>query len=112
MCSFDKGGDIFYEQISALHKSVRGSSPDTALYWWLRPTLCCQMCLCVWQQKILVTLTPRALSISLAAWDAQERLGNPEGELALVQAVIYLASAPRSNAVYNALDKAQADALL
>lgn len=112
---FDKGGDIFYEQISALHKSVRGSSPDAALYW------CMKMlnggCDPLYIARRVVRMAvedignadPRALSLSLNAWDTQERLGSPEGELAIAQAVLYLAAAPKSNAVYNAFKQARAD---
>lgn len=112
---FDKGGDIFYEQISALHKSVRGSSPDAALYWCMR--MLDGGCDPLYIARRVVRMAiedignadPRALSISLAAWDTQERLGSPEGELAIAQAVIYLASAAKSNAVYNAFNLAKAD---
>ncbi len=112
---FDKGGDIFYEQISALHKSVRGSSPDAALYWCMR--MLDGGCDPLYVARRLVRMAvedignadPRALSISLAAWDAQERLGSPEGELAIAQAVAYLAAAPKSNAVYNAFKRVRAD---
>ncbi|PAV24896.1 recombination factor protein RarA [Tamilnaduibacter salinus] len=112
---FDKGGDVFYDQISALHKSVRGSDPDGALYWM------CRMldggCDPVYVARRLVRIAsedignadPRALSISLDAWDTQERLGSPEGELALAQACTYLALAPKSNAVYNAYNRCVAD---
>ncbi|MFT5421076.1 MAG: putative ATPase [Candidatus Endobugula sp.] len=112
---FDKGGDIFYEQISALHKSVRGSSPDAALYWCMR--MLDGGCDPLYVARRVVRMAiedignadPRALSISLAAWETQERLGSPEGELAIAQAVIYLASAAKSNAVYNAFNSAKAD---
>lgn len=112
---FDKGGDIFYEQISALHKSVRGSSPDAALYWCMR--MLDGGCDPLYVARRLVRMAiedignadPRALQVSLNAWDTQERLGSPEGELAIVQAVMYLASAPKSNAVYNAFNSAKAD---
>jgi putative ATPase len=112
---FDKGGDIFYEQISALHKSVRGSSPDAALYWCMR--MLDGGCDPLYVARRVVRMAiedignadPRALQISLNAWDTQVRLGSPEGELAIVQAVIYLASAPKSNAVYNAFNSAKAD---
>jgi len=112
---FDKGGDIFYEQISALHKSVRGSSPDGALYWCMR--MLDGGCDPLYVARRLVRMAvedignadPRALSISLSAWETQERLGSPEGELAIAQAVIYLAAAPKSNAVYNAFNSAKAD---
>lgn len=112
---FDKGGDIFYEQISALHKSVRGSAPDAALYW------CMKMldggCDPLYIARRVVRMAvedignadPRALSLSLNAWDTQERLGSPEGELAITQAVLYLAAAPKSNAVYNAYKQARKD---
>jgi putative ATPase len=112
---FDKGGDIFYDQISALHKAVRGSSPDASLYWCMR--MLDGGCDPLYIARRVVRMAiedignadPRALSISLAAWDTQERLGSPEGELAIAQAVIYLASAPKSNAVYNAFNSAKAD---
>ncbi len=112
---FDKGGDIFYEQISALHKSVRGSSPDAALYWCMR--MLDGGCDPLYITRRLVRMAiedignadPRALQISLQAWDTQERLGSPEGELAIAQAVLYLAAAPKSNAVYNAFNSAKAD---
>ena len=112
---FDKGGDIFYEQISALHKSVRGSSPDAALYWCMR--MLDGGCDPLYVARRIVRMAiedignadPRALTISLAAWDTQERLGSPEGELAIAQAVVYLASAPKSNAVYNAFNTVKAD---
>ncbi len=112
---FDKGGDVFYDQISALHKSVRGSDPDGALYW-----LCRMLdggCDPLYAARRLVRIAsedignadPRALQISMDAWDAQERLGSPEGELALAQAVTYLALSPKSNAVYNAFNRCMAD---
>jgi putative ATPase len=112
---FDKGGDVFYDQISALHKSVRGSNPDGSLYW-----LCRMLdggCDPLYVARRLVRIAsedignadPRALQITLQAWDAQERLGSPEGELALAQAVTYLALAPKSNAVYKAYNQCMAD---
>lgn len=112
---FDKGGDAFYEQISALHKSVRGSSPDAALYWLVR--MLDGGCDPLYIARRLVRMAsedignadPRALQLCLGAWDVQERLGSPEGELALAQAVIYLACAARSNAVYTAFKTAKAD---
>lgn len=112
---FDKGGDIFYEQISALHKSVRGSDPDAALYWMVR--MLDGGCDPLYIARRLVRIAsedvgnadPRALSLALNAWDVQERLGSPEGELTLAQAVLYLAAAAKSNAVYNAFSSAQAD---
>lgn len=112
---FDKGGDIFYEQISALHKSVRGSSPDGALYWLVRmldggcdPLYIARRVVRMASEDI-GNADPRALPLCLAAWDVQERLGSPEGELAIAQAVVYLASAAKSNAVYNAFNSAMAD---
>lgn len=112
---FDKGGDIFYEQISALHKSVRGSSPDGALYWLARmldggcdPLYIARRVVRMASEDI-GNADPRALPLCLAAWDVQERLGSPEGELAIAQAVVYLASAAKSNAVYNAFNSAMAN---
>ncbi|MDT8428792.1 MAG: replication-associated recombination protein A [Pseudomonadales bacterium] len=112
---FDKGGDSFYEQISALHKAVRGSSPDAALYWTLR--MLDGGCDPLYIARRLVRMAsedignadPRCLQIALSAWDAIERLGSPEGELSLAQAVIYLACAPKSNAVYLAFQQAATD---
>ena len=112
---FDKGGDYFYDQISALHKSVRGSSPDAALYW-----LCRMLdggCDPIYIARRLVRMAsedignadPRALELAMTAWDVQERLGSPEGELALAQAVVYLAVAAKSNAVYSAFKVTMAD---
>ncbi len=109
---FDKGGDLFYEQISALHKSVRGSSPDAALYWLCRmldggcdPLYVARRVVRMASEDI-GNADPRALQLALNAWDAQERLGSPEGELAIAQAVVYLASAAKSNAVYSAYKQA------
>ncbi len=105
---FDKGGDLFYEQISAMHKSVRGSNPDAALYWM------CRMldggCDAAYIARRVVRMAsedignadPRALELAMNAWQTYERLGSPEGELAIAQAVIYLACAAKSNAVYTA----------
>jgi putative ATPase len=111
---FDKGGDIFYEQISALHKAVRGSSPDGALYWLARmldggcdPLYIARRVVRMASEDI-GNADPRALAIALNAWDVQARLGSPEGELALAQALAYLASAPKSNAVYNAFNSIMA----
>ncbi|MGO1501713.1 MAG: replication-associated recombination protein A [Marinobacter sp.] len=112
---FDKGGDVFYDQISALHKSVRGSDPDGSLYW-----LCRMLdggCDPLYVVRRLVRIAsedignadPRALHLSMDAWFAQERLGSPEGELALAQAVTYLALAPKSDAVYKAFNQCMAD---
>ncbi len=109
---FDKGGDLFYEQISALHKSVRGSSPDGALYWLCRmldggcdPLYIARRVVRMASEDI-GNADPRALQLALNAWDAQQRLGSPEGELALAQAVVYLACAAKSNAVYVAFKQA------
>ncbi len=113
---FDNQGEEFYNQISALHKSVRGSSPDASLYW-----LCRMMdggCDLSYLARRIVRMAsedignadPRALQIAINAWEAQERLGSPEGELALAQAVVYLACAPKSNAVYMAYHAAMRDA--
>jgi putative ATPase len=112
---FDKGGDVFYDQISALHKSVRGSSPDGALYWLAR--MIDGGCDPLYIARRLVRMAsedignadPRALNLALDAWNTQQRLGSPEGELALAQAAVYLACAPKSNAVYTAWKAALAD---
>jgi len=112
---FDKGGDQFYEQISALHKAVRGSDPDAALYW-----LCRMLdggCDPLYVARRVVRMAvedigladPRAFALTLDAWDAYDRLGSPEGELAIATAVVYLACAPKSNAVYVAMGEAAAD---
>ena len=110
---FDKGGDAFYDQISALHKSVRGSDPDASLYWLLRmldggcdPLYIARRVVRMASEDI-GNADPRALEIALAAWQVQERLGSPEGELSLAQAVIYLSCAAKSNAVYTAVKEAQ-----
>ena len=112
---FDKGGDLFYDQISALHKAVRGSSPDGALYWFCRmldggcdPLYIARRVVRMASEDI-GNADPRALGLSLDAWQVQERLGSPEGELALAQAIIYLASAPKSNAVYTAYNAVRAE---
>ncbi len=109
---FDKGGDLFYDQISALHKAVRGTDPDGALYWF------CRMidggCDPVYIARRVVRMAsedignadPRGLPLALSAWDTYERLGSPEGELAIAQAIVYLAVAPKSNAVYKAYNQA------
>ena len=111
---FDKGGEAFYDQISALHKSVRGSSPDAALYWLCRmldggcdPLYIARRVVRMASEDI-GNADPRGLQIALAAWDVQTRLGSPEGELAIAQAVTYLASAAKSNAVYKAFNQAMA----
>ncbi len=113
---FDNQGEQFYNQISALHKSVRGSAPDASLYW-----LCRMLDGGIDQQYLARRIVriasedignadPRALQLAVSAWEAQERLGSPEGELALAQAVVYLACAPKSNAVYQAYNQAMQDA--
>ena len=110
---FDKGGDSFYEQISALHKAVRGSSPDAALYWLAR--MLDGGCDPIYLSRRLVRMAsedigiadPRALPLTLSCWDTYTRLGSPEGDLALAQAAVYLASAPKSNAVYAAFNAAK-----
>ncbi|MBB6521595.1 replication-associated recombination protein A [Pseudoteredinibacter isoporae] len=112
---FDKGGDLFYEQISALHKSVRGSSVDGSLYWFARmldggcdPLYIARRVVRMASEDI-GNADPRGLRLALDAWEVQERLGSPEGELAIAQAIVYLAAAPKSNAVYNAYKRARAD---
>ena len=111
---FDKGGEAFYDQISALHKSVRGSNPDAALYWMCRMLDGGADPLYVGRRMIRMATEdigladPRALPLALAAVETYERLGSPEGELALAEAVIYLACAPKSNAVYTAFGAARA----
>lgn len=111
---FDKGGDLFYDQISALHKSVRGSDPDAALYWFARmldggcdPLYIARRVVRMASEEI-GNADPRALPLCLHAWDVQERLGSPEGELAIAQGIAYLAVAAKSNAVYNAYNRARA----
>ena len=112
---FDKGGDLFYEQISALHKAVRGSSPDAALYWYVRmldggcdPLYIARRVIRMATEDIGIA-DPRALQLALNAWDVQERLGSPEGELAIAEAVVYMACAAKSNAVYAAYNAVKAD---
>jgi len=111
LCRFDKGGDAFYDQISALHKSVRGSNPDAALYWLVRmldggadPRYLSRRLIRMASEDIGLA-DPRALRLTLDAAESYERLGSPEGELALAEAVVYLACAAKSNAVYNAYNK-------
>ena len=113
---FDKGGDAFYDQISALHKSIRGSSPDGALYWLARmldggcdPRYVARRLVRIASEDI-GNADPRALTLGLDAWVVQERLGSPEGELALAHAAVYMACAPKSNAVYAAFGAAMRDA--
>ncbi|MFZ1713198.1 MAG: replication-associated recombination protein A [Nitrosomonas sp.] len=110
---FDKGGDLFYDQISALHKSIRGSSPDAALYWLCRmldagadPRYLARRLIRTAMEDIGLA-DPRALPMALDASAVYERLGSPEGELALAQVTLYLASAPKSNAAYLAYQKAR-----
>ena len=110
---FDKGGDSFYEQISALHKSVRGSSVDGSLYWLCRmldggadPIYLARRISRMAIEDIGLA-DPRALQLSLSCWDTYTRLGSPEGDLALAQAVVYLASAPKSNALYKSFSAAR-----
>ena len=112
---FDNHGEAFYDQISALHKSVRGSAPDAALYWLVRmldggcdPLYVARRVVRMASEDI-GNADPRALTLAMQAWDVLERLGSPEGELALAQAVLYLASAAKSNAVYKAYNQARAD---
>ena len=111
---FDKGGDAFYDQISALHKSVRGSNPDAALYWLVRmldggadPRYLCRRLIRMASEDIGLA-DPRALRLTLDAAETYERLGSPEGELALAEAAVYLACAAKSNAVYNAYNQVRA----
>ena len=108
---FDKGGEYFYDQISALHKSVRGSSPDAALYWLCRMLDggCDPLYVARIASEDIGNADPRALELALNAWSVQERLGSPEGELAIAQAVTYCAVAPKSNAVYSAFKATMAD---
>ena len=112
---FDKGGDQFYDQISALHKAVRGSDPDGALYWLARmldggcdPLYVARRVVRMATEDIGLA-DPRALPMTLQAWETYDRLGSPEGELAIAQAVVYLAVAPKSNSVYVAWAEARAD---
>jgi putative ATPase len=111
---FDKGGEQFYDQISALHKSVRGSDPDAALYWALRMLDGGADPLYVGRRLVRMAVEdvgladPRALRLALDACETYERLGSPEGELALAEAALYLAVAAKSNAVYEAYNAARA----
>ncbi len=113
---FDKGGEAFYDQISALHKSVRGSAPDAALYWFCRmldggcdPLYIARRVVRMASEDI-GNADPRGLDIALSACQVYERLGSPEGELAIAQALVYLAVAPKSNAVYMAFNQAMQEA--
>ena len=112
---FDKGGDSFFDQISALHKSIRGSDPDASLYWFQRmldggcdPAYVARRLVRIASEDV-GNADPRALQLALNAWDAYTRLGSPEGELALAQAVVFLACAAKSNAVYTAAAAAAED---
>lgn len=112
---FDKGGEEFYDQISAMHKSMRGSNPDACLYWLARmldggcdPLYIARRVVRMASEDV-GNADPRALTLALNAWDVQERLGSPEGELAIAQAIVYLAVAPKSNAVYKAFNAVMAD---
>ncbi len=109
---FDKGGDLFYDQISALHKSMRGTDPDAVLYWFARmidggcdPRYIARRAIRMASEDV-GNADPRALSLTLDAAQTYERLGSPEGELAIAQALVYLACAPKSNAVYKGLNAA------
>ena len=113
---FDKRGEQFYDQMSALHKAVRGSDPDASLYWLCRmldggcdPLYIARRALRMASEDI-GNADPRALTLALQAWETYDRLGSPEGELAIAQAIVYLAVAPKSNAVYTAFGAARADA--
>lgn len=113
---YDKTGDLFYDHISILHKAVRGSSPDAALYWLARmieggcdPLYIARRVVRMATEDI-GNADPRALQLALNAWDVQERLGSPEGELAIAQAVVYMACAAKSNAVYTAWGRAKQEA--
>ncbi|QLB42876.1 replication-associated recombination protein A [Mannheimia pernigra] len=110
---FDKGGDRYYDLISALHKSIRGSSPDGALYWYARiltaggdPLYVSRRLLAIASEDV-GNADPRAMQIAIAAWDCFTRVGAYEGERAIAQAIIYLAVAPKSNAVYQAFNEAK-----
>jgi putative ATPase len=114
MRRYDKGGEQFYDTISALHKSVRGSNPDAALYWFVRmldggadPRYLARRLIRMASEDIGLA-DPRALRLALDAADVYERLGSPEGELALAECVVYLAMAAKSNAVYKAFKEARA----
>ena len=114
---FDKGGEVFYDQISALHKAVRGSDPDASLYWFARmldggcdPFYIIRRILRIASEDI-GNADPRAIRLALDAWETHERLGSPEGELAIAHAIVYLACAAKSNAVYKAFNLAMKDAV-
>jgi len=110
--NFDEGGDIYYQQLSAFHKSVRGSSPDGALYWMARmivsgcdPKVIARRLLAIASEDI-GNADPRALQITLNAWDVYERLGDKEGNRAIAHAAVFCACAPKSNAVHSAFNQA------
>jgi putative ATPase len=112
---FDKGGEQFYDQISALHKAVRGTDPDAALYWLCRmldggcdPLYIARRAVRMAVEDVGLA-DPRAFAMALDAWDAYDRLGSPEGELAIATLVVYLACVPKSNAVYVAMNEAKED---
>jgi putative ATPase len=114
--SFDKNGDIYYQQLSAFHKSVRGSSPDGALYWMARmlvggcdAKVIARRLLAIASEDI-GNADPRALEITLNAWDIYNRVGAKEGDRAIAQAAVYCAVAPKSNAIYKAFSEAMDDA--
>ena len=113
---FDNKGDRFYDLISALHKSVRGSAPDAALYWYARiitaggdPLYVARRLLAIASEDV-GNADPRGMQVAIAAWDCFTRVGPAEGERAIAQAIVYLACAPKSNAVYNAFKAAMRDA--
>ena len=117
MATFDKGGDHFYDLISAFHKSVRGSNPDGALYWYCRilagggdPLYVARRLLAIATEDI-GNADPRAMEVGLNAWDIYHRVGASEGERAIAQATLYMAAAPKSNAVYTAFKQAKQDAI-
>ena len=114
--AFDKNGDIYYQQLSAFHKSVRGSSPDGALYWMARmliggcdAKIIARRLLAIASEDI-GNADPRALDITLNAWDIYNRVGSKEGDRAIAQAAVYCAIAPKSNAIYKAFGRAMEDA--
>lgn len=114
--SFDKQGDLYYDLISALHKSIRGSAPDAALYWYARmltagcdPLYIARRLLAIASEDV-GNADPRAMQIAVSAWDCYSRVGAAEGERAIAQAIVYLACAAKSNAVYTAFKAAMADA--
>jgi putative ATPase len=110
---YDKGGDAFYDMISAFHKSVRGSDPDAALYWYARIITAGGDALYVARRLLAIAsedignADPRAMQLAINAWDTFQRVGPSEGERAIAQACVYMALAPKSNAVYNAFNQAK-----